>query len=45
MSDNCSICGRSYCDTYVFKGGFICEDCIHYIKDTFTSDGSLREGK
>jgi hypothetical protein len=27
----CSICGKSY-DTVAFKSGYVCEDCIGYVK-------------
>lgn len=28
----CSLCGRFY-NNFVFKGGYICEDCLDSIKD------------
>ena len=37
MKEKCSICGRTY-DTFAFKGGFVCEDCLSYIKDSFEID-------
>ncbi|MGF6376191.1 hypothetical protein M2140_001262 [Clostridiales Family XIII bacterium PM5-7] len=33
MEKNCSLCGNIYHNT-VFRGGFVCEDCIKYIKQT-----------
>lgn len=29
---NCSLCGNIY-HNVIFKGGYICEDCITYIKE------------
>ena len=31
MEKTCSLCGNRYRNT-VFKCGFVCEDCIRYIK-------------
>lgn len=31
VKNYCSICGNIYHNT-VFKGGYVCEDCIRYIK-------------
>lgn len=28
---HCSLCGNIYHNT-IFKGGYVCEDCIDYIK-------------
>lgn len=28
---NCSLCGNVYHNT-IFKGGYVCEDCVKYIK-------------
>lgn len=28
----CSLCGRLY-SSFAFKGGYICEDCLHSIKE------------
>lgn len=36
-SPSCSLCGRFY-NNFVFKGGYICEDCLDSIKD-LSSDG------
>lgn len=33
MKKNCSLCGNIYHNT-TFRGGFICEDCLRYIKET-----------
>lgn len=33
MRKNCSLCGNIYHNT-VFRGGFICEDCLNYIRET-----------
>ncbi|HIV79640.1 MAG TPA: hypothetical protein IAB13_01520 [Candidatus Avanaerovorax faecigallinarum] len=33
MKKNCSLCGNIYHNT-TFRGGFICEDCLNYIKET-----------
>ncbi len=41
-SDTCSICGRTY-DTFLFKGGYICEDCIHYMKTEYQIDPHVRK--
>ncbi len=31
MKKNCSLCGNIYHNT-VFKGGYVCEDCIKFVK-------------
>ena len=31
MEKNCSLCGNIYHNT-VFKGGYVCEDCLSFIK-------------
>lgn len=31
MEKNCSLCGNIYHNT-TFRGGYICEDCLNYIK-------------
>ena len=31
MIKNCSICGNLY-HNITFRGGYICEDCVNYIK-------------
>jgi hypothetical protein len=31
MDKSCSICGNIFHNT-VFKGGYVCEDCVAYIK-------------
>ena len=31
MKNYCSLCGNIYHNT-IFKGGYICEDCIEYRK-------------
>ncbi len=28
---NCSLCGHVFHNT-IFKGGYVCEDCVKYIK-------------
>jgi len=33
MERNCSLCGNIYHNT-VFKGGYVCEDCLQFIKTT-----------
>ncbi len=37
QNPTCSLCGRFY-NNFVFKGGYICEDCLDSIKD-LSSDG------
>lgn len=32
QSPTCSLCGRFY-NNFVFKGGYICEDCLDSIRD------------
>ena len=41
MKKSCTICGCSY-ETYTFKAGHICEDCIHYLKADFQADSQVR---
>lgn len=36
----CSLCGQLY-NNFVFKGGYICEDCLESIKDE--TDPSIHE--
>ena len=31
MKYRCTICGHIYHNT-IFKGGYVCEDCVNYIK-------------
>ncbi len=33
MKNYCSLCGNIYHNT-VFKGGYVCEDCLAYVKKT-----------
>ncbi len=44
MKEKCSICGRDY-DTFAFKGGFVCEGCLNYLKDSFDADAQMRSAK
>ena len=37
MNKNCTLCGNIYYNT-VFKGGYVCEDCIAYIKQVDLED-------
>lgn len=32
MKYKCSLCGN-HCRNITFKGGYVCEDCIRYIKN------------
>jgi len=32
MKSNCSICNNNYNNLY-FKGGYVCEDCLQFIKE------------
>ncbi|MCI9596005.1 MAG: hypothetical protein HFE75_01665 [Firmicutes bacterium] len=36
-SPTCSLCGQFY-NNFVFKGGYICEDCLDSIKDLSTDE-------
>lgn len=38
MKKTCSICGGSYYNAFAFKGGYVCEDCLQYLK----ADTSIR---
>ena len=29
----CTICNSLHYDTFTFKSGHVCEDCLHYLKD------------
>ncbi|MDD4200747.1 MAG: hypothetical protein PHS19_05085 [Eubacteriales bacterium] len=37
MDNLCSICGCNY-DTYTFKGGYVCESCLNFVKENFGPD-------
>lgn len=41
MKGKCSICGSTY-DTFAFKGGYVCEDCLKYLKDSIQIDAHVR---
>lgn len=38
----CSLCGQLY-KNFTFKGGYICESCLHSIKDRESSSASDEE--
>lgn len=44
MKHECSICGSTY-ETFAFKGGFVCEDCLSFIKDSFQLDVYVRKSR
>lgn len=44
MDRHCSICGCTY-DTFAFKGGYICEGCLHYIRSSLEPDSQVQIGK
>ena len=35
----CSLCGKIRYDTFVFKNGRVCEQCLEFLKDGIHSDG------
>jgi hypothetical protein len=37
MERNCSLCGNIYHNT-VFKGGYVCEDCLQFIRTANLSE-------
>lgn len=41
MKKRCSICGCHYRDTMIFKSGYVCENCLEYLRESFHSDDSL----
>ncbi len=44
MEKKCSICGCAY-STFAFKGGFVCENCLQYVRDNYRADHRLSEDK
>lgn len=42
MKCKCSICGCTY-GTFEFKGGYVCEDCLSYIRETYQPDSQVRK--
>ena len=44
MKGKCSICGSTY-ETFAFKGGFVCEDCLKFLKNSFQVDPQVRKTK
>ena len=38
----CSLCGQLY-HSFAFKGGYICEDCLHAIKYSSPSAEALKK--
>jgi len=41
MKERCSICGCTY-NIFAFKSGFVCEDCLNYLKGSFEIDAYVR---
>ena len=37
MKKKCSICGCGYRNTLAFKNGFVCENCLGYLREQFHS--------
>ncbi len=37
MEHKCSLCGCKY-ETFSFKHGYVCDECLRYIKDADHSD-------
>lgn len=35
MTKKCSICGCSYRNTFVFRNGYVCENCLSYLRDKY----------
>ncbi len=31
----CSLCGCAYYDMFSFKKGFVCENCLEFLKDEY----------
>ncbi|MDO4833697.1 MAG: hypothetical protein Q4A40_01515 [Bacillota bacterium] len=44
MNRKCSICGCTY-DTFAFKGGYICDACLQYVRNSLEPDTQVRRGK
>lgn len=42
MDNKCSICGCTY-ETFAFKGGYVCEACLQYVRENFGPDSQVRE--
>ncbi|MDO4518578.1 MAG: hypothetical protein Q4B78_05155 [Bacillota bacterium] len=34
MDYRCTICGREY-KTRTFKGGYVCDDCLQFVRDNY----------
>ena len=37
----CSLCGSAKYDTFTFRRGYVCEQCLEYLKEEFRFGGSL----
>lgn len=42
MQKTCSLCGGSYYNTFAFKGGYVCEDCLKYLKSEIQVRGRVQ---
>ena len=40
----CSFCGKEY-DIFAFKGGYVCENCLQYIREQYLPDSITRSVK
>lgn len=42
MKHRCTLCGCTY-DTFAFRGGYVCEKCLKYVKDNFRPTTQVRD--